>query len=1243
MNAALRLVDSPAWTIAGWSLLHYLWIGAVLGVAAWLLRRAVRPLSPQARYAAAVATFAALAVAPPCIAWRVATHRGGESAPAVAPLAAAAEQPLPLDPTAPTRLAPALPASVLPPLPPAAPPVETIDAFVARHGTNLLSIAVHWAPAVWLVGMPLTFAFLATGLIGAERLRQRSSLLVDGPIAEAARRWAEALRITRAVAVGVSDRVVAPLVIGIVRPMIVLPAAIVARQSPEQMEMILLHELSHVRRADNLVNLIQRVVEAVLFFQPAVWFVSRWVRLEREHCCDNMVLSYTGDPQGYAETLASLAMPGISPAYAAAAMANHQLVSRIQHILSKEEQPMSLSPKIVAIAGAICLVIGLSLSGAAQTSPEVEKPSAADDATPTSPSEPAASIADAPSGRVTSVDGLAEGATYYSGEYVAAVDEGLKAGANATPPDAASTGLTVGSDETVGVTLGQNSDSGILGVTGDLYVIPEKTGNKRPWGPEQATGAPDVPQAGDDARAWAALTQDDQDEWLELTYAEPVEVVAVQVFANYCVGAVSRVTVFDAHTAGLQYTWEGKDPVKTSGPYSRGVSIVTIPASIRTNRVRIELASKSVVGWNEIDAVGLLDANGKTHWATGATASSTYAERAGATVSSADASMQRLLYRQAIAQAQLALEDAASAQLLAQMAQPKRKTRLDGRDWSPDQATGAPADLSVADVNDRTHAWRPAEPDAGRETLRIVYNEPVKAKLLLVYELGEPGVVDIVCRDAQQTEFRVLSERNPKSAAAGVLSLPLDGKLAVSSVVLGLDTAAKPGWTDIDAVGLIDDQGQVHWGDWAQATSTRADVADRTTKANRLDRAWRHPGRQTSNASCASCHKEDAATGSADNRQPARMRVGDLLDMSDSELRDWLKQHDAANIHIDEDGGATVQGGAVDFFFDAIQTRPKQPGNGEKRPTKPHDADPNAVPANRGSQADPRNSRGSDPNNANGDVLVVDASKSITEPALDALDPKRVRANQAHPGDVANRIDAYQRAFDAQVAAAARRQGDPKADKNKLDGHQRLEDWLAAANALAAAEQVQIALAAGERGHFSLPDRTIVCAERVETKDAKNVLSITITNDGALEFVGSEPGAGRLRCWDQNGRTIDVAITVKAGPLPATDPRAEPKVSPKSSPKPDPRDASKADAAMAIDRLVLERLDKGVAAENANADPQTVARRAYLDLLGVPPTAEQIEAFVGDGSEETLARSMRKLADEAAASDAKEPPIAPRP
>ena len=148
---------------------------------------------------------------------------------------------------------------------------------------------------------------LATGVVGAERLRRASRVIDDGPIAEACARLAESLRIGRRVTVAVCERIAAPVLVGIVRPIILLPPAALTGWSPDEIEMVLLHELAHVRRWDNLVNLVQRFVESLLFFHPAVWLVSSWVRREREACCDAVVVGRTNRPHAYAEMLVALA------------------------------------------------------------------------------------------------------------------------------------------------------------------------------------------------------------------------------------------------------------------------------------------------------------------------------------------------------------------------------------------------------------------------------------------------------------------------------------------------------------------------------------------------------------------------------------------------------------------------------------------------------------------------------------------------------------------------------------------------------------------------------------------------------------------------------------------------------------------------------------------------------------------------------------------------------------------------
>jgi hypothetical protein len=156
--------------------------------------------------------------------------------------------------------------------------------------------------------------------------------------------------------------------------------------------------------------------------------------------------------------------------------------------------------------------------------------------------------------------------------------------------------------------------------------LAEKPTPARSWGPEQATGPPDTPGAGDFTTAWASLTPDGQDEWLMLEYAEPILPAAVLVHETYNPGALVRVTVFKLDGEEVE-VWKGKDP--TAQGAGRGVSEIAVDVDFKTNRVKIYLDSKAVPGWNEIDTVGLRDSGGKTHWAMGADASSTFADQGG--------------------------------------------------------------------------------------------------------------------------------------------------------------------------------------------------------------------------------------------------------------------------------------------------------------------------------------------------------------------------------------------------------------------------------------------------------------------------------------------------------------------------------------------------------------------------------------------------------------------------------------
>jgi beta-lactamase regulating signal transducer with metallopeptidase domain len=111
----------------------------------------------------------------------------------------------------------------------------------------------------------------------------------------------------RGAAIRVSERVHAPTAIGLVSPAVVLPAWLLEELSEAELKQVLLHELAHLRRWDDWSNLVQKVVKAILFFHPAVWWIEQRVSLEREMACDEAVVAETANPRAYAQCLARLA------------------------------------------------------------------------------------------------------------------------------------------------------------------------------------------------------------------------------------------------------------------------------------------------------------------------------------------------------------------------------------------------------------------------------------------------------------------------------------------------------------------------------------------------------------------------------------------------------------------------------------------------------------------------------------------------------------------------------------------------------------------------------------------------------------------------------------------------------------------------------------------------------------------------------------------------------------------------
>jgi bla regulator protein BlaR1 len=154
-----------------------------------------------------------------------------------------------------------------------------------------------------------------------------------------------------------------PIVVGYLKPIVLFPIALVAQLEINQVEAILIHELSHIRRNDYLLNLIKTAVETILFFNPFVWLCSKLIGIEREHACDDLVLSLTGTPVTYAHALLKLEIlkEKGSPAFSMAATGNnHHLYQRIKRITDMKTNYSNSKQQLFAVALTMATILSLA-------------------------------------------------------------------------------------------------------------------------------------------------------------------------------------------------------------------------------------------------------------------------------------------------------------------------------------------------------------------------------------------------------------------------------------------------------------------------------------------------------------------------------------------------------------------------------------------------------------------------------------------------------------------------------------------------------------------------------------------------------------------------------------------------------------------------------------------------------------------------------------------------------------------
>lgn len=238
----------------------------------------------------------------------------------------------------------------------------------------------HWrwimpyATIAYLCGVVILLGRLVVGLHGGWRLQQISRPVVDRDWLALIDRQVEALKLNCTPAVLLCKEVAVPTVIGLLRPTILLPLSFTTGLPMDQVEAVLTHELGHIRRWDHAVNVFQRVAEALLFFHPAVWWISHRIRVERELCCDDLVIRLGTVPETYVRSLLDVAELGLRQRRSASVAAvatlqatgsgrQSQIATRVRRLLGiRQRSQVRLTPAGTAsVLAAILLTIGAPL------------------------------------------------------------------------------------------------------------------------------------------------------------------------------------------------------------------------------------------------------------------------------------------------------------------------------------------------------------------------------------------------------------------------------------------------------------------------------------------------------------------------------------------------------------------------------------------------------------------------------------------------------------------------------------------------------------------------------------------------------------------------------------------------------------------------------------------------------------------------------------------------------------------
>lgn len=228
---------------------------------------------------------------------------------------------------------------------------------------------------IWILGVFIFILKFILSFFYTYRLKKINTQSISDEWLDKFLKLQEQLKVNRTVNFIESQLVKVPLVLGYLKPVVVIPIEMLSGMPSNQIEAIIAHELAHIRRNDYIFNVLQTIIETVFFFNPAVWYISSQIRKERENCCDDMALTVCEGSLVYAKALVSVQEFTLNRHYSAVAFSGRKkhLLNRIKRMIMKQKVKSNITDKIIAALIILSSVLALSFTYKANTTNSISE------------------------------------------------------------------------------------------------------------------------------------------------------------------------------------------------------------------------------------------------------------------------------------------------------------------------------------------------------------------------------------------------------------------------------------------------------------------------------------------------------------------------------------------------------------------------------------------------------------------------------------------------------------------------------------------------------------------------------------------------------------------------------------------------------------------------------------------------------------------------------------------------------